>query len=356
VEGLSVSAPPCIDAGEQHPRIIPGRHRDDCPSQQPAPVVPKGQHVEVTITVCTGCLPCTRRHCDVCGRRHVRVDFTCPTCLAEIREHMARIVELCGAPLLEQALLGTTDPIESEAVALLGPVAHQEAWYHRRESALAGRIPADFLEVARDERHPLFVLGTWELAWREWLDHDTDARVTIGGAVRYLGSQLAYMASQPDVPLDQLHGDLKGCVGYLEGVLSAGDQRPATCPKCGGKLVLVHDKKHEDQGWDDARVVEGEKAEKYDDRWVCQAKDCGQEWTDAAYRAKILAVREAKATALPASAIQRVHGVLEATVRKWAQRGLVDKRGRDADGRLLYDVAQVLAQRDGVDDTPEATG
>ena len=343
--------PRCIHAGDDQPRVIPGRHRDDCPTRRPAPVLPKGQHHDVAEPECEGCLPCTRRHCDVCERRHVREDFTCPSCLAEIREAMARILELCGLPLLEQALLGTTDPIESEAVALLGPVAHQEAWYHRRESALAGRIPADFLEVARDEKHPLFVLGTWELAWREWLDHETDARVTVTGAARYLDSQLAYMAGQPDVPLDQLHGDLKGCVGYLEGVLSAGEQRPATCPRCGGKLVLVHDTKHEDSDYEPGR-----EAETYDDRWVCQARDCGQEWTDAAYRAKILAVREAKATALPASAIQRVHGVPESTVRTWAQRGLVAKRGKDTEGRLLYDVAHVLACRDGVDDTPEAVG
>ena len=358
--------PMCWHVDDQDARVLAGRHLDDCPSQQPAPVVPKGQHVEVQITICLGCVPCPERHCNLCGHRHVEAAYTCPACLAEIRKLLLRIVILSGLPLLDELVRSDGDPLLSEAAALIGPVAHQEAWYHRRESAMAGRIDDAFLDVAKDEHHPLFVLGTWEMSWREWLGHDAsnipdDAiphyarkwfgthdprdRVTVPGAVRYLNAQLAYMATQPDVQLGHLITDLKGCVGYLESVVDDADERPGSCPKCGGKLVKVLDKKHEDKGWREGRVVEGQDAEEYNDRWICQAKDCGRQWTDEEYRSKVKAAQEARATALTASAIARIHDVPEGTVRVWANRGLVAKRGRDTEGRRLYDVADVLTQR-----------
>ena len=359
--------PACWVVEDQEVRVLAGRHLDDCPTQRPAPVVPKGQHAEVQVTICLGCVPCPERHCNLCGHRHVDGTYTCPSCLSEIRKDMLRIVVLSGLPLLDELVRNDGDPFRSEAAALVGPVAHQEAWYHLRESALAGRIDDAFLEFAKDEHHPLFVLGTWEMSWRQWLGHDLNTlpddviphyarqwfgthdprdRVTIRGAVRYLNAQLSYMATQPDVPLDHLVTDLKGCVNYLESVVDDADERPKSCPQCNGRLVKVLDKKHEGQTY-----RPGREDEDYDDRWICQARGCGRQWTDEEYRNKVKAAQEARATSLTASAIARVYDVAEGTVRVWANRGLVAKRGRDTEGRRLYDVADVLTQR-GTRDTP----
>ena len=59
----------CRWNGSENPRVVKGRHDEDCPGGD-----------------CAGCQPCTEPHCRVCNRAHV--EGTCAECLAETREDL----------------------------------------------------------------------------------------------------------------------------------------------------------------------------------------------------------------------------------------------------------------------------
>lgn len=330
----------CRWVASNHPRILPGRHAEDCPDRKPKPKGAPGT------STCEGCQPCTKPHCVMpsCPGRHASEadPYVCANCVGDMRDDLHRIAELCGYQLLDQALREDDDPSASEAVMLLGPVAYPDAWYRRRELAVAGRAPRHYLEDARDEAHPLFVLGTWEMAWRDWLGHDTDQPLTIGLAASYLNLNLTYVARQPDVPMGDFAAELRRCRSHLEDVIGDAEPKPKQCPKCGGRLLMDHEART-------GEYAEGNEERDYDDRWQCQRKSCGAWWTDEAYRRMVEADYELHADRLTASAIARVYRVGESTVRKWAEREQVRKRGADSAGRMLYDVRDVVAMRDRVE-------
>lgn len=338
------------------PRVLPGRHTDDCPDHK---AKPKGATDAAT---CDGCQPCTKPHCTMpsCPGRHASTDdpFVCATCVSDMRTDLDLIAKMCGFDLLDAALRTADDPADSEAVMLLGPVAWPDSWFRRRELAVAGIAPKHYLEDARDEAHPLFVLGTWEDAWRDWLGHDSTETITIGKSASYLNLSLTYVARQPDVPMGQFASDLRRCRGHLEDVIRDAEPEPKKCPKCGGALVMDH----EPRGGD---YIEGNEERDYDDKWQCQRKACGQWWTQDDYRTKVEAVYGLHAPALPVSELALRTGVPRGTIQRWAGRRrivgedgtptfkppLLRPVGRTKDGRRTYRVADVerLAQREKAD-------
>jgi transposase-like protein len=295
---------------------------------------------------CAGCQPCPERHCRRCGREHVTVDGvgtdqTCGACLLEARQSL----EHCWITpeLLAEAL---TSGVASEAAMLIGPAAEDLSVWQRRHrlivnAALAApehahhparRALAAWMADCRDERHPLWVLGTWEALVREHLGHEADAdeRVTGAAARAYLDQHLTRLAHDPEFPFEDLARELADCRAHLEEA-ARNSRRPETgapCTACGrADLVKDYGKTAEDQV-----------------KWTCPK--CGQWWDDKTYRMKVGAAYLAHATVLTASEINAVYRVPEATVRSWAQRGHVHKRGFDGQRRQLYDVAEVLAKRD----------
>ena len=84
------------------------------------------------------------------------------------------------------------------------------------------------------------------------------------------------------------------------------------------------------------------------DEWSCPA--CQTTWTDAEYRMRIGTDYLDVADRLTASQIQARYRVKPGTLRQWVARGRVRQRGRDDSGRLLYDVGQVRAMRDNIDE------
>jgi len=288
---------------------------------------------------CPGCEPCPERHCQLCNKAHVTVDGrgddqTCITCLGATRTNLTGILKLCTRLLGEAILRG----INSEAAMLIGPAADPEAWGYRRMSALAGRIDPAWLEDCRDELHPTWVLGTWNLLARDHLDQVNGVRPTLTEAKAYLDGKLSHLAHDPTFAFDQLAADVARCHAHLENVLAEGD-RPDTgapCPVCGHKALV------KDYGNDPDDDV----------MWHCPS--CDNWWTDKNYRDKILGVYVGVADRLTASQIQQQYHVNESTVRTWADRGKtlngqvfkVRRRGRDDQGRMLYDVDDVIAVRD----------
>jgi transposase-like protein len=222
-----------------------------------------------------------------------------------------------------------TRGINSHAAMLAGPTANPETWGYRRMSALAGRINAAWLDDCRDEQHPNWVVGTWEILARDHLNQPRDYDPTLTEASNYLDNQLHHLAQDEEFDFASLAQDLRDCARHLEEVLRDGTrpQTGATCPSCGRADLEKH------YGNTEA-----------EDRWTCPR--CAQQWTEHDYRIRIGAIYIGVAPALTASQIRQAYRIPEATVRKWAQRGRVTKRGTDNDGRMLYDVADVIACRD----------
>jgi transposase-like protein len=280
---------------------------------------------------CPGCQPCTERHCQLCGRHHVTVDgrghdLTCARCLGDARQDLGHIGQ--GRALLIEAILRG---VNSEAAMLAGPAAHPVIFSNRLVDSRAGRAPAPWIDEDNlDERHPAWVLGTWEMLVREHLGQPAVEKVTISAAGAYLNHHLSRLAHDPEFPFEELAADLRSCRGHLEDVL-AESTRPDTgapCPVC-GKANLVKDY---GQAADD------------DVMWHCPK--CENWWSDEDYRTKVCGVYVGLADRLTASQISAQYQVSESTVRTWAERGKVRRRGRDQTGRLLYDVADIITARD----------
>lgn len=315
--------------GSDQPRAIRGRHVNECGSAS-----------------CAGCWPCEERHCRCCGIEHVTVDGrgtdeTCATCIGATRDDLTEIVRLSGRLMPEAIVKG----VNSEAANLAGPAADPEAYQHRVMSGIAGRTPEVF-DAADTAMHPLFVLATWEDAAREHHQHPTRDLANVSSARAYLAQHLSRLAQDGDFAFEELAGDLRRCRAHLEDVLSEGerDERGAPCISCGR-----------------ARLVKSYGEDHGDDRWTCPR--CKQWWSEADYRAKVDGIYVQHADRLTASQIEATYRVPEGTVRRWANawndRGTtrlpkVRKRGKDGQGRQLYDVGDVLATRDG--DTPIASG
>jgi predicted RNA-binding Zn-ribbon protein involved in translation (DUF1610 family) len=290
--------------------------------------------------------PELERRCQVCHRNAVTVDGrgtdqTCATCLGRTRQHIVRL-EIMATALLGEALLRT---LNSEAAALAGPVADVEVWSYRRLSVLGQRIDPSWLEDQVDMHHPSWVLGTWErearLHFGQVVSPGT-SKPTLTEAVEFLlgddGRTLARLAQDPDFAFGELANDMRICHDHVERVLALEDHvdRGAPCPNCGQAEL------RKDYGTDES-----------DDMWTCPR--CLQWWTDHDYRTRILAVYVGVAEALTASQIAEHYRVKESTIRTWVERGRVHRRGKDAQGRQLYDVAEVLACRD-EPHTPLAAG
>jgi len=254
--------------------------------------------------------------------------------MAATRADLHKIARMCDALPEEVEHRG----VDGEAMMLLAPATDPEAWGHHEASLRAGRLcrcPLNecpggkacptfkaWVEDVRDESHPLWVLGTWEMIWVDALEHDRDEPLTIANAVGYLDQQLTYMGGFPHVPFEDFARDLRRCVAHFEAVLHDGEQvdRGAPCMTCNVPLLRTW-------GKDDKA-----------DGWACPR--CRQTSTEAQYRYAVMNLHREEATHLTDRDMEIRTGVKAGTVRVWAQRGEVDRR-RDQ-GRTVYAVADVV--------------
>lgn len=306
----------CRFVASDQPRILPGRHRDECPDE-----------------TCAGCLPCPMDHCRVCGVEHSV--GACAGCVGEVRDSLADIVRMCEALLAEAVHRG----VNSEAMVLLGPTVDPEAREHWEASVLAGRIlPPEcdahdladvrrWLETADDERHPLLVLGTWAMQYRDALEHDAPiSRADVFTEAAYLDRHLTEAGAYPWTPFEDFARDLRQSITHLERVLHDGEQidEGVPCLKCHRPLTRV---------WAYGKGEDG---------WEC--KRCRERSTEAQYRFAVKADYIAAAEWLTDVDMTVRTGVLPGTVRVWANRGFIS-RHLDS-GRVVYSVAEVEARRD----------
>lgn len=294
---------------------------------------------------CEDCTACPQAHCRVCSKEHH--EHTCASCLNEARTHIAYITRTVADLLDDEA--ETRGPT-SEAVMLLGPVADPEARGHLAASVASGRVPVGYLGETCGEEHPLWVLGTWEMVYRDAFDHDNADTVELATAADYLDSNLTYASTWPHVPFEDLARDLQRCASHLESVLHDRDPLGAPCLRCETPMV---------------RAVNAKGATT--DDWWCER--CSKVIAADQYRYAVSAAHRAKADRLCAADLADRIGVPASTVRRWASvRRAVTKGtvtagafvmgsitetppllrscGVDPLGRKVYRVAAAEALRD----------
>lgn len=257
---------------------------------------------------CESCSPCPDAHCRVCGITHV--DHTCGSCLDEARTNIAEIRRMVADLLDDEA--ETRGPT-SEATMLLGPVANPEARGHLEASVACGRVHPDYLGEMVGEEHPLWVLGTWEMVYRDAFDHETAEELTIGTAGDYLDRNLTYASAWPHVPFEDFARDLRRCASHLESVLHDRDHLGAPCLKCGTGMV---------------RAVDAKGATT--DDWWCE--HCKTLTPANQYRFAVTAAYRDKADRLTAKDLAERLGVPASTVRRWASIRRIVTPGTTVDG------------------------
>ena len=282
---------------------------------------------------CDGCEPCPERHCTArktcTGHLDHAHPLTCPRCVGRTRADLREIVRLSGLMLDEAIEAG----VDSEAAMLAGPAADPEASMWRRLASVEHL--ADIADD--DDRHPLTVLGTWDMMLREDYEQPTGLRCTIGRAADYLDGQLQRLAQDDEQDFPLFASEIRACRSHLEDVLTEGQRREtgAPCPACSIAPPLVKRYAHWCDREDCTREHDATGAK---DAWRCPA--CRAQWSEAEYRLWVADDYLDNAEELTAADIELVTGIKANRVRVWAIRGHVDKRGRNTHGITLYDVGQ----------------
>lgn len=319
----------CYYVGKDQPRMIRGRHDDECVEATWFPPL-------VWID-CDGCQECTDRHCLLGwhgerGDCETHAETVCPSCVGTVRGHLTAIIELAGLPLVSEAL---AKGVNSEAADLLGPAADPAQW--RQRSDYGHRYDTD--STAGWHTHPYGVLGWFDMIVTAHLGHKRSRKITLTSAADYLGRNLHYLAADIEFDFGDLAVALEDCRSHLENVLHDGEQveRGAPCMKCHQTLVLVRDV--------------GE------DRWTCTR--CRQDSSEAQYRFAVKAEYIERADNLNADDMAIRTKVPASTIRRWSHVLRTQAKGEEpvehppiikATGRIndrkVYAVADVEFVRD----------
>ena len=222
-----------------------------------------------------------------------------------------------------------------DAMVMLGPAANLEAWEWQVESAelafFAGNRD-DWLDLDDQDSDPapaLLVLAYWEDKVRDERGNPTDLRATVERAADYMLGQLDWLVTVY-LEVEELARDLRRLRARLEAVLKDGIRldRGVPCMTCGTLLIKI---------W-------GHATDGRDDKWHCSL--C-EEWSNVEqYMLAVKYAHRSNAPALTAPDIEDEYRVPAGTVRVWAHRGDIKKRGKDGSGRQLYDVKDTLDMRD----------
>lgn len=315
----------CKWAGSGNPRILPGRHDADCPQNGAETGLERPNGVEAGLEACPGCLACPEAHCygDACrGRNHA--ETICEECITAVRDDLDAVVTLYARLRSEAIAVGTrgdrTDAVLGGDAMVMLAMTYPDQTGSRAESHEHER--------KNDPVPPLVTLAGWEDIYREHLEQPTDLTATVERAAAYLDRQMHHMAATTDVPFDEFAREVRQLRTRMEDVLHDGEREEtgAPCPMCDRALVKKYGR-----------------TEAFD-RWVCPSRRCGEWYLDHEYRRWVSSDYRANADALTAPDIEAQYEVSAGSVRGWASKGEIRKRGKDASGRQLYDVADVLAK------------
>jgi len=272
-----------------------------------------------------------------CGREVAPTELTCPVCLGRTRRDLTAIVTLAALMPSEAEHRG----VNSEAAYLAGPAADPVTWVTRKVyMARTLDVPLASLEDD-DPWHPYGVLGRWQMMLEEDYGLRDTRKVTISGAASFFahddGRFLYRFANDPDQDFALFAAEIATCRAHLDAVLhdSRTPEKGAPCPECStdfgsGPPLVKHYVDEDPTG--------------ASDRWACP--ECDSWWSEADYRLRVGTRYLEHADRLTASQMLDTYRIKPGALRKWAEREQVAKRGKDEQGRQLYDVASAVAMRD----------
>lgn len=229
------------------------------------------------------------------------------------------------------------DP-DGEAVLMLGHVANPEAFSHRLDAAKDASHAADQFEADL-----LFMLASWEDMIREERDQPTDLRATVQRAADYLRESVTWCLSNDEhgninfLGIDKMQEDIAKARAHLENLLYAGERsdRGAPCLVCGTALV---------KDW--AGTKEAPEPPEHD-RWRCPNGECDVTYVDGdELNLAIKNTARQYAEWLTATDMAAEYRINVGTLQSWASRERVRKRKDYNSGRMVYNVAEALAERD----------
>lgn len=302
----------------------------------------------------------------------------------DVARDLRAIVEL-AALLSDQAEHRAShhDLPGGDATVMLGPVASPEAWGNVVDSIENMRWAyrkADYRDEIGDNddnwEPPLQTLLFWSEAWRLKHNATTDTRPTVESEAKWLGRVVAW-AYDNEPHFDDFAKDIHAARARLEASLQAGDRTEhgaVSCKLCGGELdrpVLEDDDGNtvrrdcrcperptmpHASHWQRDRCCLACHAEqqheavhrRHDqgglrDQWVCRR--CRHTYNANEYHEAVMKDARDNAVYLTAEKlVERFDKLTIGTVRVWANRGFVRKRGRDEYGRMLYDVSDVATR------------
>lgn len=338
----------CRHAGPDSPRLLNGRHTDECEA-----------------TDCKGCQPCTDGHCAICSKAHTdhAHPVACPHCVGVLREDLYAVADLTthlGAHAVQAngGRLAAAPIPGGEAMVLLAPTAvgHPQWFYelHPPDEDHAGgpRAPAA----------PGWVLANWRAEWQLLSDAPSAGERSVAASVVYLVTELSRMAQRESARVAELARDVSAARYHLEEVLHDGDRNEpgAPCVHCGTALVRVpaparpcacvkawvpHAPHRPGVACIRCRQEERHAAHAQGglgDMWQCLR--CRRRYTEQEYRYAVNVTYLMHSPHLTAAQLSLKTGVAVGTLRVWAHRGLIDTAGHDNDGRILYDVASCEAR------------
>lgn len=263
--------------------------------------------------------------------------------LAKNIRELVRLYDLLADEIYEHS--DDHDMPGGDALHYAGPIADPSTWERRYD--LADPETQDWMieNTVSADVHPLTVLAVAEDDIRAMLNQPTDLTATVARASDYILGKLDDIT--PDgawLPVKAFAKQVKASIRTLENVLKAGDRadRGAPCLQCGTALVKVW-------GGCDEKCVPKAKDHKpeHHDRWRCPKRECPVTYVDGDELA--LAIKNTArmyAEWLTATDMHAEYRINVGTLQSWASRDKVRKR-RDFDsGRMTYNVADALAERD----------
>lgn len=297
-----------------------------------------------TSAACGGCEPCRENHCQAwlslhpehgsrvtCNAHIPGRTIACGLCRARAEHAVTTITELAALCLPAAVMAGT---VTNEAAVLAGP-APDPYTRTRRNLDLREADRRDWIEDD-DPHHPFAVLGRWAMMTAESLGLPPLEVHTVSGYASHLLGHLDEITAHETHGFPDMLAELRACRQHLEGVLH-NSHLPETgvpCPACstpdraGPRLehILAADPTGAGDGW--------------------RCPRCRAWWTEAAYRLRVGREAREHATRLTAAAITELYRVPAGTLRRWAHEGRVTRYGRDASGKQLYSVPDVLRCRE----------
>lgn len=272
----------------------------------------------------------------------------------QVSSNLREITELAHG-LLTQAIHKANhhDIPGGDAMIALAPVANQEAWEHRYETAERLGLDTSYVQHESDETAPpLQLLRYWSDRYRAALAAEYDMIPTLATEANFLRFHLDWIETN-EPAWDQFARDITRAKTRLENMLMAGrrTERGVPCLNCNVDLIRRSHDRH------DPRECNGHDGICYyphtrcphdrgglRDEWACPS--CERTYDEESYWRAVAHAAFVAADWLPLEDAMQRTGAKRGSIQGWATRGVVRKRKDENSGRTVYSIPDIETRLD----------